>query len=417
VNLAAATNAALTLTNVQATNEGSYDVVISTEAGSIISSNATFALVIPPIIASQTLPTNQVVIYQSNLPLGVTATAPGQFNGFPLSYQWQFNGTNISGATSNGYTLLGDTNSAGNYSVIVTNAVGSASVAWQVTLTYVGSYIAPGTLSYYLSTNTVGYASGYSPVSSNMLELANWASATYSGTNLALLTNAVWSTNCWLHGVQGLTATCIGYSNGFSGAFLVTMVSSRHYLRAQHIGQLSSSTLIAFLDTNNVIYWRTAVQEVQVGSSDTDVGILNADLPSSVGYLSVIPTNFSNYLPTNYISYVQGIGLHQDLRLFSQPMTFGGDTVEFSSSASAPFGLATSWDIGLFSGDSSNPEMLLINHQLVLATHNFHATDGPNYAFQTTDINRQMHYLSTNNVIGTDYQLTSYSLTNWPTIH
>jgi hypothetical protein len=310
-----------------------------------------------------------------------------------------------------------DTNSPGTYSVIVSNAAGNVSAAWQVTLTYAGSYIAPGTLAYYLSTNTVGYANGYSATTSNMLELANWTSATYSGTNLALLTNAVWSTNCWLHGVQGLSATCIGYSNGFSGQFLVTMVSPRHYLRAQHIGPLSSSTLIAFLDTNNVIYWRTAVQEVQVGSSDTDVGILNTDLPPSVGYLPVIPANFTNYLPTTSYSYVQGIGLHQDLRMFSQPMTFVPTSVEWNSSVAPPFGLGTSWNITLFSGDSSNPDMLLINNQFILVAHNFHVGDGPNYAYQIDAINQQMHYLSTNNVVGTDYQLTSYSLTNWPTIH
>jgi hypothetical protein len=178
----------------------------------------------------------------------------------------------------------------------------------------------------------------------------------------------------------------------------VTMVSSRHYLRAQHIGALSSGTLIAFLDTNNEI--------------------LNADLPPSVGYLAVIPANYTNYPPTTTYSYVHGIGLHQDLRLFSQPMTFGDPTyVGWSSSVAPPFGLGTNWDIGLFSGDSSNPEMFLINHQFVLLTHNFGAGDGPNYAFQTTAINQQMHYLSTNNAVGTDYQLTSYSLTNWPTIH
>ncbi|MBE0540387.1 MAG: immunoglobulin domain-containing protein, partial [Verrucomicrobia bacterium] len=44
----------------------------------------------------------------------------------PLTYQWQLNGTNIAGATSNSYTrantLFGDT---GAYSVLVSNAVGS----------------------------------------------------------------------------------------------------------------------------------------------------------------------------------------------------------------------------------------------------------------------------------------------------
>jgi hypothetical protein len=293
-----------------------------------------------------------------------------------------------------------------------------------VTFTYTGSYIGPGTLAYHLSTNAVGHASGYSPVYSNMLELANWTSATYTNANLALLTNAIWSTNCWLHGVQGLSATSIGYSNGTAGEFLVTMVSPRHYLNARHVA-LSPGTLVVFLDTNNVIYLRTVVQTVDIGTNsadmlakDTTVGILDADLPPSVGFLQVIPTNYTNYLPTTTYSYVQGIGLHQDLSLFSQPMTFGDPTsVDWNNSVAPLFGLGTSWDIILFPGDSSNPEMLLINNQLVLVSHNFGSGIGPNYAYLTDAINQQMHYLSTNNAVGTDYQLTPFSLTNWPTIH
>lgn len=415
-NIPGATNAMLTLTNVQAAQQGSYDVAVSDGVNNLTSSNAYFGLVTPPTITFETTPTNQLAIYQSNLTLSVEATAPGLTNGFPISYQWQFNATNIIGAHSTNYSTFIDTSTVGAYSVIVTNAAGSTNVSWQVSLTYGGSYIGPATLAYYLSTNTSAYATGYSPIYSNMLELANWTSTTYSGTNLAYLTNAVWSTNCWLHGVQGLTATCIGYSNGNSGQFLITMVSSRHYLRAQHIGQLSPNTLIAFLDTNNVIYWRTAVQEVQVGTSDTDVGILNADLPTSVGFLPIMPGNFTNYLPTATYSYVQGIGLHQDLRLFSQPMTFYPTSVEWNSFSASPFGLGTNWDIGLFSGDSSNPEMLLISNQCVLTTHNFHVTDGPNYAYQIVGIDEEMHYLSTNNAVGSDYQLTQYALTNWPSI-
>ena len=156
------------------------------------------------------------------------------------------------------------------------------------------------------------------------------------------------------------------------------------------------------------------MQQVQVGTSDTDVGILNADLPPSVGYLPVIPTNYANYLPTTI--YVQGIGLHQDLSMFSQPMMLENPSVIWSGSAAPSFGLGTNWDITLFSGDSSNPEMLLIGNQFVLVSHNFFANSGPNYAFQIDGINQQMHYLSTNNAVGTDYQLTPFSLTNWPSI-
>src|SRR2546421_116324 len=46
------------------------------------------------------------------------------------SYQWQFNGSNIGGATASSYSLSGlSTSSAGNYSSIATNTSGSATSA------------------------------------------------------------------------------------------------------------------------------------------------------------------------------------------------------------------------------------------------------------------------------------------------
>ena len=414
VNISGATNAVLVVANARAAQTGNYQVVISNGAGSVTSSNVALAVVLPPVITSFTQPTNQTVVYASTTTFSVAANVPGNIPGFPVSYQWQFNGTNIGQATSSNFTFVAM--ASGNYSVIVSDAAGSTSIVWQATMTYAGSYIAPGTVAYHLSTNAVGYATGYSANYSNMLELANWTGGIpFSGTNLALLTNAVWSTNCWLHGVQGLTATCIGYSNGLSGQFLISMVSPRHYLHANHLHG-APPDLIAFLDTNNAIYWRKNMQMVAVGN-DTDVGILDADLPPSVGYLPVIPANYTNYLPTTSYSYVQGIGLHQDLSLFSQPMTFGDAVyINWNSTVSPPFGLGTNWNVTIYPGDSSNPEMFLIGNQFVLVSHNFTVGGGPNYAYQLNAINQQMHYLSTNNAVGTDFQLTQFSLTNWPTI-
>jgi len=110
--------------------------------------------------------------------------------------------------------------------------------------------------------------------------------------------------------------------------------------------------------------------------------------------------------------------MHQNMGLFSQPMTFGSPPfVRWNSSEVIPFGVETNWSHLVCCGDSSAPEMFLINSQLVLASHNFHQEDGPNYAFQFDAINQQMHYLSTNYNVGTDYQLTPFLLTNWPAIH
>jgi len=270
-----------------------------------------------------------------------------------------------------------------------------------------------GTLAYLLATNAVGRTNGFTP--SDMVEVSGWTPAIYTAANMNLLTNSTWATNFWLKGVQGLSATPIGISNNPWGQTLVTMVSPRHYLRAHHVG--GPYGIMAFLGTNNVIYWRAYVQQVQV-QGDTDVGIVDADLPSSVGFLPVGPTNLSNYLPTNSTSIIQGIGMNQYMKRFSQPMSFADPfSVNWNPAATIPFGVSANWSVGLIPGDSSDPECLLINNQLVLVSHNSAPFSGPSYAWQFGLINQYMHYLSTNNNLVTDYQLTAFSLTNWPVIN
>lgn len=267
------------------------------------------------------------------------------------------------------------------------------------------SATAPGTLAHHLATNAVARYSGamdYRPFRAP------------NSLGLDRVTQASWSQTFWLREVHGLGATPIGFTNLPGGQGLPTMVSPRHYLSATHMH--CEGYTIVFLDTNNVAHWRKVLQRVDVGS-DTSVGILDADLPPSVGFLPVLPANFTNYLPTTPTNYVQGIGMNQEFYLFSQPMLFAyPGTVTWNSRVAAPDGLGTNCNVTIRGGDSSNPEMLLIGNQLVLASHNFYAGGGPSYAFQISAINRQMHLLSTNNRVGSDYQLTEFSLTNWPVI-
>src|SRR5262249_46165481 len=58
----------------------------------------------------------------------------------PLTFQWQFNGKAFTGANSTSYTISGvKTNDAGEYSVIVSNAVGHA-VSSNATLTVLAPF-------------------------------------------------------------------------------------------------------------------------------------------------------------------------------------------------------------------------------------------------------------------------------------
>lgn len=277
-----------------------------------------------------------------------------------------------------------------------------------------GSSNDPGSLAYHLATNAVARARGHAGNPTDMLILSNWSYAEYTQTNLHFLTNSVWSPQFWLYGVHGLAATAIGFSNGMGGQGLVTMVSPRHYLFSAHMHPEGYN--IAFLDTNNVIHWRRTLQRTDL-ATDTAVGILNADLPPSVEFLPVLPSDYYNYLPTNSSSVMQGLSMNQGMLLFSQPMNFSfPGFVAWNPNIPIPSGLGTNWSVHIRGGDSSDPAMILIGNQLVLVSHIFGVQGGPNYATQISAINRAMHELSTKNHAGSDYQLTTLPLTNWPTL-
>ena len=120
-NISLATNASLTLTSVQVANQGGYDIVVSNNFGSVTSSNATLIVTGYPPNAVTLLPAYQTGVVGSNCSFTVTTSGSP-----PFSYQWQFNGTNISLANNATLTLtnLQFTNQGG-YDVVVTNYFGS----------------------------------------------------------------------------------------------------------------------------------------------------------------------------------------------------------------------------------------------------------------------------------------------------
>ena len=114
-----AVSASYTIASVATNNAGAYDVVITDSYGAVTSAPATLTVIFPPLITVQ--PTNLSVLQGSNATFTVQATGL-----LPLSYQWQFNSTNISAATTNSYTVISaQPGDAGSYTVAITNVQGS----------------------------------------------------------------------------------------------------------------------------------------------------------------------------------------------------------------------------------------------------------------------------------------------------
>jgi len=118
-----ATDSILTITDVQPANAGIYSVVVNNLAGSVTSSNAILTVntnPVAPVFALQ--PASQIVLIGSTASFAAVAAGTA-----PISYQWNKNGTPISGATAPTLILTNvQTSDDGNYTVAASNLVGTA---------------------------------------------------------------------------------------------------------------------------------------------------------------------------------------------------------------------------------------------------------------------------------------------------
>ncbi|MBI5385210.1 MAG: lamin tail domain-containing protein [Verrucomicrobia bacterium] len=125
VGLLDATNASLTLTNLQLTHSGAYTVVVTDEIGSATSPSAVLTVLGAPFITQQPSPAFQEALQGGTIMLTVAAVGTQ-----PLSYKWRRNNITVLNQTN---SLLRVTNAAsanaGNYTVIITNLAGQVTSA------------------------------------------------------------------------------------------------------------------------------------------------------------------------------------------------------------------------------------------------------------------------------------------------
>ena len=164
---------------------GSYTVVVSNSAGSVTSNAATVNVVGVPSISSH--PASVTINQGQSTTLSVTAS------GTSPSYQWQLNGTPISGATSASYA----TGSAGSYRVVVSNSAGSVtSNAATVTVILppsITSHPASVTINQGQTTTLSVTVSGTSPSYQWRLNGTPISGATTARTRPAPLAATAWS--------------------------------------------------------------------------------------------------------------------------------------------------------------------------------------------------------------------------------
>ncbi len=209
-NISGATSSSYTISSVATTDAANYTVAIANVAGSTNSSAATLTVNVPPTITTQ--PASQTVIVGNPVTFTVAATGTA-----PLSYQWQKNGANISGATTASYTIGSvATNDAANYTAIVTNIAGSVTSS-TATLTVNAPF---GDWHFDDGTGTVATDSAAVP-----------HNGTVSGTNAT-----------WVTGIKGNALQFTGVSNYVAFGTGPSMSGTNNFTIAAWIKTTSTNT-------------------------------------------------------------------------------------------------------------------------------------------------------------------------------
>lgn len=116
--------ATLTLTNLQSTDAAQYSVMVTNEAGTIVSAGANLTVWVPPSITQQ--PVGKTVLGGSSVTFIGNATGT-----LPLSYQWFMNQSPISAPVNDRTLTLSDVrrSNSGAYAFVVTNVAGAVTSA------------------------------------------------------------------------------------------------------------------------------------------------------------------------------------------------------------------------------------------------------------------------------------------------
>jgi ELWxxDGT repeat protein len=122
-SISGATSAALTVAKLSTAEVGSYTCVVTMDALTLTTQPAAVSIAVLPVVTTQ--PVSRLVKTGTAVTFSVVAG-----NTSSLTYQWKWNGSSISGATTASYTIRSaQTTQAGEYRCVLTNPGGSVNSA------------------------------------------------------------------------------------------------------------------------------------------------------------------------------------------------------------------------------------------------------------------------------------------------
>jgi hypothetical protein len=288
---------------------------------------------------------------------------------------------------------------SGGTARLTATATGKPTVVRDVTVTYIPSETHDELLS--ITSGTL-HAALTAAIDSR---LAGAGTKPIFATKDAANSNYVRSTSCWAADVD---LTCASpWSNYGTEGYTGTLISPRHIIYANHYRPVVG-TVQWFVTNSNTIVTRTLSAIATVTGTDIAIGLLDSDVPGTIGFARVLPSNWASYLPT----FAAG---HTSLPVLTT--RWGRPAIVSDLMAPAANWYLTtpanstrrSYSEAIVGGDSGNPVFLVLGTQPILigcyTTGGLGA--GPSVVHYTTAINAVMATL------GGGYSLTPVNLTGF----
>jgi|GEM_PF-2559534 len=217
------------------------------------------------------------------------------------------------------------------------------------------------------------------------------------------------NTSCFVTGVDMTpvatwNSETAAYGNSWRGQ---TLVSPRHYIGAAHWA-VPVGTTLHFVTSDNTVVARTITARQTIAGTDIIVGVLNADVPGTIGFARVLPDAWAAKLPTLAQYEYPCVSMDQGQQVFIREITSLGASVICQRPKLAS---RLSFYKDAISGDSGSPVFLIVNNAMVLLTtwYSGGGGAGPFITHNRAAINAAM------TTLGGGYQLTDVDLSGFTT--
>lgn len=181
------------------------------------------------------------------------------------------------------------------------------------------------------------------------------------------------------------------------------LISPRHILMVKHLNyHLQPGDTVRYITNSNTVVERTVQAISDFSSHDKVVGLLNSDVPNTVKFYKIMPSDWQDYLSVFDNSEVPIIHVNKSRKIFQRYRISG-----FSDYYSLAHKTANIKSAEIISGDSGQPFFHIINGELVLLSVNTSSSTSPGISDVISEINSRMTSL------GGGYTLTTIDLSGF----